>query len=267
MEQRTTASNLTELMFDHHAEMFLTVNGFSLEGSGYDRFLRICNCVERAPEHPFSRYLQSILENGFSILQPMIPQNCNHIWKITAERMLIEDRDWSAFATDRGFEILPPRCSQEENNSCFCINGIQLSHKSWQEWRTEAEMQLLKAVERGDTLAVTFPSDYAFEKPNLYRVERHLFGIEKNQCLWSAQLLYFLCDFCHQSELRCRVNWGGDCEKLADLLQYVSKLTPIPNLLLQCDAVDAESLHTICKLVISSQTKRNEGVPPVLLID
>ena len=267
MEQTITVSNLAELMIDRDAEQLLTVHGFTLNGSAYDRFARLCACVERAPTHPLSCRLQLLLEKFFSITLPMNTQNCGEIWKTTAEQMLLSDRDWTLDESKSRLEILPPRCSDDGQNACFDVHGLQIEAKNWQEWKREAEVLLLKHVRQGCTPIVSFDSDFVFEKPNLYRVERHLLGVEDNRDLWSAQLLYFACDFCYRHELRCRVAWMGDCEKMLELLQYVSKLTPISNLLLHCEDARENVLQNICRLVMASQTKRNEGTPPVLLVD
>ena len=42
---------------------------------------------------------------------------------------------------------------------------------------------------------------------------------------------------------------------------------PISNLLLHCEDAREDVLQNICRLVMASQTKRNEGTPPVLLVD
>ena len=264
---RTMASNLAELVIDRNAEQFLTVNGFSLGGSDYERFMRLCTCVERDPDHPLSRQLQLTLMDVFSISLPLNAQNCGEIWKITARRMLLEERNWEAIGQTSRFEILPPTMPKTAENTCFEIHSLPMEAVGWQAWKTEAEQLLSDILQQGRLPAVSFPSDFLFEKTSLYRVERHLSGEEKNPDLWSAQLLYFACDFCYQHRIRCCVDWAGDCSKLAELLRYVSKLTPISDLLLRCKHLSEETLQDICRLVMSSQTKRNEGTPPVLLIN
>ena len=76
MRDAKIATNLFEWMLDENVERLLTVNGFSLNGSAYDKFARLCICVERDPSHPFARYLQSTLEACFSVSLPMSAKTC-----------------------------------------------------------------------------------------------------------------------------------------------------------------------------------------------
>ena len=267
MAQENMASNLAELMIGECGIRFLTVNGFFVKGSDYDRFRRLCICVERDPTHPFSRHLQRVLQETFSISIPLCEENCNEIWSKTAFSFLSETLDFSADKWRSKFEILPPQCAVSSSKMYLDIHALQIEATDWQTWKAKAEKQLERCLEDDMDFFVPFSSDFQFEKPNLYRVELYLKGIEPNDRIWSAQLLYFVCDFCHRHRIRCRIDWSGDCNKLTDILQYVSKLTPIPDLLLRCETPAADPLLAICELVMEGRMGREDkvGVPPVLL--
>lgn len=268
MKNCQVATNIAEILIDDTTEKILTINGFSTIGSDYDRFKRLCVCVDKMPEHPASRHFQAQLETLFSCPYPLGSLYCKEIWKQTSQRLLSSERcvDVEDETTKISVEILPPYAGAGVPKPLFLINGMQIEAESWKDWQSCAEQMVESAVQAEKCLTIEFSSDFCFEKPNLYRVERHLKGIERNNDMWGAQLLYFLCRFCFQRELRCLIDWRSDCKELLNILQYVSNLTSIPNIFLKCSQIDSAVLTEISERIMKFRKTPTEGIPPILLL-
>ena len=268
MEERQRATNIYQMLKNDTTAAWLTVNGFTAYGSDYDRFRKLCICADRTPDAPILSMLQEVLKTAFSCHLQLGEANCKEIWRTTAEMLMLSDAPSSLVSEDawRKTEILPPDASEWMSESRFLLNGMQIHAETWDEWAKEAEQQLQKAMSAGKHPTVWISSDFNFQKPNLYRVERHLRGIEKCAALWMAQMVYFLCCRCSAEGLRGVLLWDAEPSQLLELLQYVSKLTPLPNLCVRCDTANASDWLRICEAVINGRRGSFEGIPPVVIV-
>ena len=261
-------TNVAQILINDTAKAVLTVQGFSLTGSDYDRFKRLCICADRTPDAPFFKYLQGKFEDVFSCSLRLSLENCNQIWTLAWKKLLPSEPILNV-ATEKApvIEILPPVTAPIPSKSLFWLNGMKISAKKWVEWKDQAWLQMQDAVEAGKRLTVEIPADVSVQKNSLYSVERHLSGREPNGSVWCAQLLYALCDFCRKSDLRGAVICHADLSKLHEILQHVSKLTPIPCLFLQCENKEPNTLLELCRMILKDRNDGEEGNPPILLTD
>lgn len=261
-------TNAAQILIDDTAKAVLTVQGFSQTGSDYDRFKRLCICADRTPDAPVFKYLQAKFEDVLSIPLRLSSENRNQIWTLAWEKLLSSEPNLNAAAEQAPvFEILPPETAPIPSDSLYLLNGMQISARTWSEWRDQAWLQMQDAVEAGKRLTVEIPADVSVQKNSLYSVERHLSGMEPNGSVWCAQLLYVLCDFCRKSDLRGTVICRADLSKLHGILQHVSKLTPIPCLFLQCENKEPNTLLELCRMILKDRNDGEEGNPPILLTD
>ena len=184
--QKKSITNLWELLRSPFVEDFLTVNGFLPHGSAYDRFCKLCKCMERYPNAPIVKVLResyaSMLPNEF----PLELRFCKEIWKRTSECFLLGEIDKNSFHSEPMIqeEILPPSASDFSNHNVFLLNGLQIPSNTWKDWKAAATKTVQEQILHGKILGVLFPRDFQFRKPNLYAVECYLKGESADDCLW-----------------------------------------------------------------------------------
>ncbi len=258
-------TNIGQFLMDDTAEKLLTVHGFSLSGSDYDRFRRLCVCLDRTVGSPVFDFFQEKFDSLSVCSQRLSQAHCNEIWRSTGDAFLLEP---PTDATERvacdSPQILPPNAPPCAVKPFFYLNGLSFSAKNWDEWKVQAWSRLDSAVAEEYCPAVEIPSEISFRKPNRYAAERHLGGTETDESLWTAQLLYALCDYCRSRELRGGIFCRADASKLSEILQYVSKLTPLPDLILQWDGKDSDSLWELSRAILKDRQSAEEGIPPIL---
>ncbi len=258
-------TNVAQLLINDTAEAVLTVQGFSMTGSDYDRFRRLCICADRTPDSPFFKHLQDKLGEYISCSMRLSSENCNKIWTLAWEKLLSPAPIfYSESEKDPVFEPFPPTTAPIPPASIFLLNGMQILAKTWDEWKELAWLKMQEAVDEGKQLTVEIPWDISVQRTSIYSVERHLSGVEPNGSVWCAQLVYTLCDFCKSRDLRGAVLCHAEFAKFYQILQHVSKLTPLPSLFLQCENKDTNTLLELCRVILRDRNSGEEGDPPIL---
>ena len=259
------ASNIVDLLWNTNTRNFLSVNGFSERGSDYDRFAKLCGCAEQDPDAPIVSWMQAIVNSVLPRELPICTQNVKEIWKQSAERFLTEEIAFSE-QNEKTRTFSMPCENHLSEDQLFVLNDLEISAESWHAWKNSAWNMTLNALQNGKIPTVLLPKGLSFQKCDLYRAERHLTGIEKNADLWCAQLVYFLCEFCSENRLRGGIVCLADLQVFCQILQYVSKLTPLSELLLQCENQNFDALLEIATIVSEKRKIEKEGIPPMLLI-
>ena len=217
-----TVTNLTELWMDAGKEDALILAGLPENGSDFEVFRNLCLSFEKLPGHPERRISTHQLRSLFGITLPPLPAHCDEIWKQTAESLAFFPKTpsdaartkeglppvgWEPFAPDdpASFRTLPERKATD--------------YAAWSRLQKEAV---------GLRMRLDLPRGFFAESPNLYRVNRHLCGIEPNENLWLCQKARFLCETCAATGgelLFCTPDMTGE---LPRLLRMLAKQVKIP---------------------------------------
>ena len=262
---KKNASNILDLLWNKNVCLFLSVNGFSERGSDYDRFVKLCRCAERSPNAPIVSWMQETVNMVLPYEVPICVQNAKEIWMRSAETFLAKELAFSVGGEKMQTFSLPceKKCSDAR---MFVLNDLDISEKTWGAWKSRAWSMAQNAVQKGEIPTVFLSEGLLFQKCDLYRVERHLRSAEINADLWCTQLVYFLCEFCSENRLRGSIVCHADLTVFYQILQYVSKLTPLPALFLHCENQNMDVLLKIANTVMEKRENTESGTPPLLLM-
>ena len=266
MDRMRPVTNIIELLECQAVKDLMTVNGFAWTGSAFNRFRALCICVERTPDTPIGLCMQTYLKDVFACNLPIDLSSCRQIWKETSDRLLLGDVTPHCFQYTENCSVRLPSVDASSPQNRFLLNDLRIESNDWEQWRGKAEEILSSVLKEGRMVGVEFPKGYTFEKTSLYNANRAIEKRDWNCPSWISQLVYFLCDFCASHDTRGGIYGCSDGADLYAFLQHVSKSTRLPNLCMGDVQADAEALLPICRLILSERGKREDGVPPVLVL-
>lgn len=205
--------------------------------SDYGLFRLLAECMPYLQGHPAQDYCELLLLRLFGIDELLSSQNADHVWRICAERLLLE-----AITIEKAFKRLSEQADFASKNQprlqiptdrCLHISDMPpLSPSlgvSWNAWTKNAK-SVLDTTE-GD-LSFCLPQNYIFVKPALYHIEQLLrsqvISVDQEH-LWIAQVLRFLCGECLMRDRKLILRF--DCEdenQVASLLFYLRDAVGFP---------------------------------------
>ena len=200
----------------------LFLSGFSVAGSDYEIFRNLCRAAERLPGHPERQCAEEQLRTLFGITDPLTPDHCDSIWKRTAEELLYFPLEKSDAERTKMkiktpcWEQIPPK-------------GMELFEKLPERQAADyAEWKELQTPSVGLRMRLDLPDGFFAESPNLYRVNRHLSGVEPNENLWLCQQARFLCESCKQTGGELLICSATGTEEVPKLLRILAKQVGLP---------------------------------------
>lgn len=260
------ACNLTQAWWDVDKENLLRVNGFSMQGSDFEIFAKLCLCIDGLSDVGKATYQASFDALCPSLLVPLTFANAGKIWTETSNLFWQEGTTFSRRKTPNERVATPiSRLSLEENPSIGSIECLsaKADARSWNAWREEASIELEALLKRGSTVSICLPADFSWQKPNLYAVERHLTGEAESENLWLSQQLYFLFSMAKERNFRPLLQADCGCEQVIDALQGIASFgVSVPIFYRSANPLTSEELVSLCRAI----GQRKEGERPLYLV-
>jgi hypothetical protein len=260
--------NLTQQWWDREKEDLLCVNGFSMKGSDYELFYKLCLCIDRLNCEGRLRY-QAALNNlypGLSI--PISAQNAGKLWTETSKRLIERGETYSfrAEPTEKGADSVN-KLALERTPSVASVKNLEdfaaTDAKSWTEWQKATEKRMTSWLCDGATVSLTLPSEFQWQKPNLYAVNRHLAGEESSESLWISQQLYFLFTIARKVGFRPLLYAECPVERVVQALEGVRSFgISAPICYASTAPLTQEELIALCRTIEGN----GEGIRPVYLL-
>ena len=235
-------SNIAELMLCEAVESLLALcvdksMQTNTSPSDYDRFLHLCRCLPFFYGHPIKESAKAYLKRYFDIDLPIIPQNAEKLWLLTAERLLVSDCDIPYFSVEQDTTQAPlPPLSQGDPYTAFvaCIL-CQTEANSWSEWQAEMRTRLDQILVQDPLCIIRFDlnESASAQRPSLYHVEqalqrKHRSG--EDYALLLAQVLRFVCEYAQTADVRIHLH--ADTPLIVGLLNDLKKSVGVPPMLL-----------------------------------
>ena len=234
-------SNIAELMLNETVEelmsLGLTEQGNALyKSSDYDRFLRFCRCLPLFYGHPIKVSAEKYLKRYFDINLPIIPENAEKLWQITAEHLLKSDCDIPLFSIEEESlqEPLPPLSAGEPYTAYVAAVLCQTDAQTWGEWQAEMCARLDQILMQNPLRIIRFDLDEqtSMQRPSLYHVEQALQKKHRSvedYSLLLAQVLRFVCECAKKSDVRIHLH--ADTPQVVGLLRELEKSVGLPPML------------------------------------
>ncbi|MBE6633303.1 MAG: hypothetical protein E7620_03050 [Ruminococcaceae bacterium] len=257
------ATNLTELWWNNTKERVLAINGFGGRCSDYERFHRFCVCLERMVESEEGRNAEAWLSERFGGEWVLNSATCHRVWRLVADRLTLPAFLWEPIPTVWERPLQP-----EASPAVFrvrSVNELPASTNGWREWERVA-LAWLEGLEAHEQIPLLRLSEgYAWKKPDLYHVERHLSGLERDDRMWENQAAIQLMGQCQRRGLPIAVECS-DGEALLALLAGAEGFSPLPRLVWVTDAQTANQwLGQLCQRILKHRSEKEEGIPPILI--
>ncbi len=205
---------------------------------------------------------------AFGLDLPLDLLHCEEIWKKTAEHLF-----WHRTESLRSEEVLPeiciPQALQIKLENPLDAEAILLPKKlSWKAWAANAASVLELALHNKRPPLLRIGASFVPKKPNLYRVERILSGIDSDYDLWLTQLVVFVLSYCRNRNIRPILDVECRIDKLHELFRICASFAPLPHMILKPTAGIAWSDYAaLCDSVMKNACGKEEGIPPILLPD
>lgn len=250
------ATNIVELLEPAALAELLLFNGFPTDGSDYERFLRLCTCVQRAPSEPIAVCLRAWLERlGCTI--PVDPAHGAQIWIQAATALLEEGATLkdpvplnSQAQSQRA--VLPELV--EPVTACPPLCGAT----EWSAWKALAT----RALPSVGAVRIDLPANYRATRPNLWRVERLLRGeITDPDCARSQQF-DFLCGVC-SAKRRLYLSFACGADEVLSLLRWTARRHGgLPPMIIAADPPPERAWLS----TVAARIRTPVGLPPVLCV-
>ncbi len=260
--------NLTQQWWDREKEDLLSANGFSMRGSDYEIFYKLCLCIERLNREGVMHY-QSALNVLYPELSlPISAQNANPIWRETSKLLTERGETYSLKPNTAEKGTVP--ISKLALEHIPTVEGVRMLESfaatdsiTWNDWQSATEKRMVESLCEGMTFSLTLPVGFQWQKPNLYAVNRHLAGEECNEALWVSQLLYFLFSLAGKIGFRPLLHAECPVSEVVRALDGIRLFgTSAPIFYSSPVPVSREELLALCRAI----EWREEGVRPVYLV-
>ena len=234
-------SNIAELMLTADVEALLSLCRTEQEEkmyvpSDYDRFLHLCRGLPLFYAHPIKASAKSYLKRYFDIDLPIIPENAEKLWFLTAERLLVSDCDIPYFSVEQDTpqEHLPPLSRGEPYTAFAAAVLCQTEAQTWLAWQAEMCEKLDQILIQNPLRIIRFDlnEQTSMQRPSLYHVELALQRKRRKQedyCLLLAQVLRFVCEYAKANDVRIHLH--ADTPQVARLLNDLKKSVGLPPML------------------------------------
>ncbi len=263
-----SACNLTQQWWDEEKEELLCANGFSMRGSDYEIFYKLCLCIEGLDDVGRAHYQDALASLYPELILPISAENASRIWNQTAELLLERGKSYACCPQNAEKGVVPiTRLALEKTPRLETV--LQLSDfaasdtTNWADWQTETEKQIKSRLSVGASVSLTLPKEFHWRKPNLYEVNRHLAGEERSTDLWASQQLYFLFSLAEKQRFRplLRVECPTD-EVVTALLGIRSFGVSAPIFYAPSKAPSRGDFLKLCRAI----AWKEEGVRPLYLV-
>ena len=238
------ASNLTELWWDEDKQNLLNLVGMTTgeqieRFSDYEKFRALCRLMPMLDGHPIKHRCKDFLTRYFACDLPMDEANCDEIWQMTAQELLLHPR-CVADLVDSPVGLLwevdaRPKNLPKSIRPILCAERLMsLSAPDWRTWIDFANDELDAFATCGcDRVYIRFCDDFRFETPNLYRVEQTLKALDKKGkiCdLLLCQVVRFLCEACAARGWSLQIEVEDCADEVLLLLNYAEQAVGLPRI-------------------------------------
>lgn len=258
------ATNLTELWWDEEKETVLALNGFRARGSDFERFRSFCVCMERMGECRIKRDAEAWLSMRFGGRWVLNSATCNRVWTLTADRLTLPEDLWSPIPTV--WEESPR--NGDASRPAFSVRSTEALPSfanGWKAWEEDFSNWFAETVKRNQIPLLRLSNNCAWKKPDLYHVERHLSGMERDDRIWESQAAVQLLGQCRRNGIRLAVACADGAALLA-LLKGAERFTPLPRMVWLTEGQSLrEELGAISKQILKHWQGEDDGIPPVFI--
>lgn len=247
MEEKrdTTYQNITEILWSDELCGLLRLCGTEEKmlgeaASDYEKFRAIASAMPLLNGHPMQERVASLLASRFGIEVPLTLDNCETVWKLSAEALLTGEIPSAAVLSETktaasDTKTLAIRRNVTLSSALSTLFLTRTAAKSFDTWMREIEGVLYDAAQnRYKRVFFGLPSAYTDRKPSIYQVDMTLHkGIKEkaDYDLLYAQLMRCLSQFAQKYTrvLVLRI----DCapSEVISLLERVEKEVGLPPLI------------------------------------
>ena len=222
------ATNLTQLFWNSERERlvawWLSATGNSDPApSDYDKLRVLCEMMPALAGNPLKKSCERILREQLEIALPLKLENCDEIWRESAEKLLWNPISPRMLSADVAIPDVREICSAE---TLLATDEVELS--AWQE-SLSARMEQ-KNKEGFRRVLLRIPSGYSFSEPDPYHV-----GIalrQKGNAEWRGMLIAqgvrMLCRACVAYGWSLQLELGAHAEEAVALLSYAERTVGLP---------------------------------------
>ena len=265
---KRSAANLTQQWWDEEKENLLCVNGFSMQGSDYEIFYKLCLCIEGLDDGGRA-YYQGALDALYpELCIPLSSQNASSIWKETARLLFERGETYSRrpVPTERGAVSLCKIVGECAPiiRSVLPMNELSATDATtWHDWQGSTSRLMKTHLRTEVSISLTLPNEFRWQKPNLYAVNRHLSLQETNPDLWLSEQLYFLFSFAQKNGFRPLLSAECDVDRTIEALRGIRAFgVSVPIFYTSSKALSCEDLLKLCREI----GWHGEGIKPLYLI-
>ena len=243
-------TNLTELWQDNEKIDALLLTAKPTTGADYAIFRALCEAFSFMPSHPIRNRAEAQLRVLFGCDLPPVPEHCDAIWRLTAERLLLSplartDAEAVSYGARRSLGLLrlPRTCDRFSDYP----NLPTISARNYIAWEREQTRFLSEHPTcRGFSLFLT--EGFLARNPSRYAADRHLAGEEPNPDLWTAQMFRFLAHALQKSDKKILLVTACEVSEIANLLALTAAKKGIPPILwMPRRHSDVEHLIDLCR--------------------
>lgn len=242
-------TNLTELWHDHEKDDALLLAAMPTAGTDYERFFRLCNAFSMMPLHPIRERAEEQLRVLFGCELPPISENCDAIWRLTAESILLHPftgKDAGCVQTVVRSTVSPTLPKTRDFLSDYPTLP-RISAQTYAEWENEQTKRLAEHLPDGG-ISFALAKDFHVQKANLYSADRHLSGEAVNPDLWATQMFRFLAHVLQKSDKKILLQTACDPSEIVKLFALTASERGLPPVLWMPERLgDAERLIDLCR--------------------
>ncbi len=234
-----------------------------MPSSDYNRFLRFCNCVPLFYGHPIRSAAQDYLKRYFDSDLPIIPQNAEKLWILTADKLQVSNKMIPRFSIDD--HIAPSSLPLlDEGREYHCLDAESLCRTdalTWNAWRTELQRTLDNALakHRLSSIGIEVGALQSRQRPTLYHVEQALQRNERDESdckILRSQVLRFVCEYA--KELGIAITVTHCMPHTVELLAHYHRSMGLPFLI--CVTEDDVTRDALVELIRTTSAPIRLGV-------
>ena len=245
MEGKPSYQNITEILWSDELCGVLRLCGTEEKmlgdtASDYEKFRAIASAMPLLNGHPMQERVTSLLASRLGIEVPLTLDNCETVWKLSAEALLTGEIPRAAVLSGAETAQIDSKRPVIRRNITLssALSTLFLTRtaaKSFDTWMREIESVLYDAAQnRYKRVFFGLPAAYTDRKPSVYHVDMTLHkGIKEKAD----------CDLLYAQLMRC-------------LSQFSQKYTRV--LVLRIDCAPSEALSLL------ERVEKEVGLPPLI---
>ena len=210
--------------------------------SDFDLFVALCKTLPFSTGHSFATSVRLFLQKYFELSLPIIPQNAEKIWKLTAEKLLLSPTPVteSAMAFQEEPSVELPDVVWEKREKFFLTNLLcDTDADTWESWENEMRERLVSVMTAAPRrLRFDLNLGVSRQKPSLYHVEAALKKKKRSAddcAVLEAQVFRFLSSFCATSDVEMILYIHSCGNEVGSFLQHMKKSVGLPQLICVVD--------------------------------